>query len=119
VAVLSPRKQEKDVFVRPAHPILLEMAELISRRGWCQGTLEDPHGRLCVLGAFHKLLDQDDTWVNDDYWEHPYRDALWAFERAISEEPGVHADPAEWNDVSGRTKFEVIDTLRRVGWLGK
>lgn len=114
--------RDAEVPLRPAHPVLLEMADLISRRGWCQGAYECD-GRLCVLGAFYEMLEKDSTWPLDDCWEAPYYFALHAFERAIAEEmpaqDGEYWDAADWNDMPFRTKFEVIDRLRRVGWLGK
>lgn len=108
--------------VRPAHPVLLKMAELLMEHGWCQGTYEDTEGRLCVMGAFLRTLELDDTWPVDDEWETPYYLGLQAFERSISPEMGGQAgelwDAADWNDRPGRTRDEVVARLRQVGWEG-
>ena len=122
MAVLELEPVETPIPTCPAYPVLLVMAELISRRGWCQGKYEDSDGRLCIQGAYSKLLEQDDRWLGDPEWELPYRMALAAFEKSIAPEMGERDewwDSADWNDVPGRTKLEVIDRLRRVGMLGK
>lgn len=116
--------QDAEIPFRPAHPVLLEMAELISRRGWCQGKYEEEEtGALCVMGAFYEMLARDNTWPLDDCWEAPYYYGLQAFEQSVAQDfdfsEGELLDAADWNDVPGRTKFQVIDRLRRVGLLGR
>lgn len=126
MAVLELEETVNDVEIpcKPAHPVLLEMADLISRRGWCQGKYEDEQsGQLCIMGAFFEMLDRDNTWPLDDCWEAPYYFGLRAFEESIAQDfdlPGGELlDAADWNDVVGRTKFQVVDRLRRVGMLGR
>lgn len=107
---------------QPAHPSLLQLADLLVEHGWCQGRYEDEQGRLCVMGAFYRLLERDETWVLDDCWEAPYYLGLHALERSIADEfgfpEGELCDVSDWNDMEGLTEFEVVSRLRRVGWFG-
>jgi len=122
MSVATPRKELPAIETGPVHPVLLDMADLISRRGWCQGSFDDENGGLCVLGAFYALLEQDDSWTREDDWEAKFHYALHALEKSIGPEMGTNDewwDVADWNDMPGRTKLEVVDRLRRVGWTGR
>ena len=71
-------------------------ADCIEEHGWCQGTIMDAEGRLCMVGALMKAgVDARGSG-----------EVLWAWESKLN------FDPPEWNDEEGRTKEEVIEFLR-------
>lgn len=78
-------------------------ADLIERRGWCQGQRVDENGAVCVSAAI----------VETSHLADPYRiyrmrtfDALFA----KTGEPSPY-----WNDRPERTKEEVVEVLRSLG----
>jgi hypothetical protein len=82
-----------------AGKILWAAADDLEEIGWCQGTLVDRAGRLCVVGAL-KRHERDDN-----------KRALWEARRRLAEYVGVSILPC-WNDALGRTKEEVIAACR-------
>jgi hypothetical protein len=76
--------------------MLLDAADLIEERGWCQGSYSDQDGRVCAIGAI----------VRAGNHQH-YRRA----EAMMMMVVGMSV--VGWNDIKGRTKEEVITALRR------
>lgn len=82
-----------------AAEILREAKQLLVDRGWCQGNLQDCHGRRCMLGAL-RAAGFAMPW---------YRVAEDMLIRAIGD-TGAHWSPvAVWNDAKGRTLDEVLN----------
>lgn len=79
--------------------VLTKMKELLMEKGWCQGTLRNDQGNLCLLGT----LDQ--VYLNNDLLT-PYNRAAEAIRRQIESR-----SISNWNDAVGRTFNEVIDIL--------
>lgn len=79
--------------------VLWKAAKIIERDGWCQNTLVDPRGRVCILGALNKAeTDYATRWGS----ESPYE-----FLRPLIGESYI----AGWNNARDRTAEEVIDML--------
>lgn len=102
--------------------VLAEVAEeaamILDESGWCQNAVEDPVGRLCMMGAMGKAARK----IN--LAEHPL--LVWALSceirpRLAASVYGTAADalfaptiqiPA-WNDAAGRTKEDVVAVLQK------
>lgn len=85
--------------------VLRQAADLIERTGWCQGDIYElgENGILgyCAEGAIREVADKSGERFD-------IRDLL-----ALAE-TGTDGDALYvWNDTPGRTKEEVIATLRR------
>jgi len=87
--------------------ILARTVEILETDGWCQGLYTDPStGAHCLLSALNKAFS-----------ELPYGpcDALKARTETITAIRQLISTPSImlWNDVSGRTKQEVLGLLER------
>lgn len=67
-------------------------AQILEKRGWCQGEYQDSFGRCCLQGALLKARK----------------------DRGLFRTPIPFYEPKAvlWNDTPGRTKEEVIALLR-------
>lgn len=81
---------------RDVADLLDDAADLIERRGWCQGRYQDTDGRLCSVGAL--AAANGDTLAS-------YFPAVLVLSRRVGDVVG-------WNDALGRTEQEVLDTFR-------
>ena len=102
--MLHDPKWDKQVEVEldAASRSLLSAAAYIEEHGWCQGVLRKDTGEVCMIGAF--------MFINCNYT---------VFSR-LSAAIGVPPmDISRWNDAPGRTKNEVVDSLRKAAYLGK
>lgn len=86
--------------------VLLGAAEYLRDRGWCQGTMADINGRVCLLGALAQSSIGVDRSVREDA------------EFTVACQLGFDsATPfwkiTRWNDERGRTRDEVIAVLER------
>src|SRR5882672_8217887 len=88
--------------------IYLEMIDTINERGWCQGHLIDINGSVCAAGAYSEtqILSTD----NDiSIWKASHK----AWQTLVH---SVGDSVAEWNDVPGRTKEQVIEKLKELAY---
>lgn len=83
-----------------ASQLLLDAAELIDRHGHAKGAHVDDCGRMCVLGALGFRL-----------YKFPSAEMTSAVARM---ENFISQTIPHWNDDPGRTKEEVVATLRAV-----
>ncbi len=88
--------------LEPWRALLLEAADLLERRGWCQQHLVDVKGRMCTIGAMTSV------WNLANGWD------LSVVSEAQNRLTSVVGPLVEWNDTHGRTKTEVLKTLRSV-----
>lgn len=87
---------------------LLKAIDVLNERGWCQKTEVNAKGEHCLLGA---------VWFAH-YGEEPTHGPISEGRRSewpqvwdiMQKQLGMAA--ADWNDVDGRTKDEVIAVLR-------
>ena len=104
--------------------ILNKAADLIERNGWCRGSFS---ARPIGIGMFRKIRfdEADETCAfcadgairfaaghndhNAAEADSDVRAALKAFSQHVQ-----YLNPASWNDMDGRTKHEVVNTLRQV-----
>lgn len=101
---------------------LLAAADVIRKRGWSVGTVEDDHGRVCVAGAiciavagrtsrtrniapalFRTRIEPAKLAV-ETYLDLPHRDGFGA----------VRMNIEMWNDVRAESAEEVIELLERI-----
>jgi hypothetical protein len=86
---------EVEITLEPWRGVLLAAADLIEQKGWTQRAYKDENG-YCIVGA---LLE-----INGRGWN-----------QAIFEISGhLHQQTSSWNDAPGRTKEEVVRTMREV-----
>lgn len=77
-------------------------ADMIERRGWTQGQMRDPNGRVCLIGGMHlalgrcRVADYGLSWV-----------AQLRIQKAVGR-------LSRWNDELDRTIQDVLDLLRRL-----
>lgn len=86
---------------------LLDAAERIRSRGWCQKRLCAMDGSLCLVGAIFGLNEEAEGML-------PFRKQLSEVEskaRVLMEDNDFGPD---WNDAPGRTKEEVIAALETI-----
>lgn len=89
--------------------IKAKAAELIRRRGWCQGELESDEGCLCILGALNTVL----ALVPDD--TYPGMMEYLKFVHGLIPEGTGFRYIAQWNDEKGRTVEQVLALLEGCG----
>lgn len=89
-----------------AADVLNAAADLIEENGWCQGWSEDSLGRHCTLGAVAAVGKPEPAEVITNAVEH------------LRRATGV-VGVASWNDEDGRTKEEVVETLRKAAALAE
>ena len=95
----------------PPSVVLLNAAELLETRGWCQSTYYNDNGACCLVGAIGAVvLGRDDTSLDLCRVEmsHP----AMALVRKVTDEI-----PSFWNDRPGRTRAQVISRLREAAAL--
>jgi hypothetical protein len=106
------KPKQPDTELEPWRQSLLEAADILECKGWCQHQAYADNGRMCILGALartagealaHKAVLSE--MGRDHYQGHsiaPWNDASSPACRSI----------ASWNDAPGRTKEEVVAMLR-------
>lgn len=100
---------------RPWHldpSIVFDMAaELIEAKGWFQGMRDTGSNCHCALTAIEQVLAG--TKFNDDTREAELDSLAFVLSRrlGLTDQRPVSAI-IDWNDADGRTKDEVISTLR-------
>lgn len=82
----------------PVAAILQKAADMIDRRGWCQGMGMDGMGRVCAVRAIGTVAGDNVVFASD---------AL----RRLEDHLNIRF-VSLWNDVKGRTKDEVVAALR-------
>ena len=87
--------------IKTPQQILLDAANLLEERGWCQDEFQNKQGQMCMLGAMRVAL-----WDKVIYPAHP------AYGLACDATGMNGMKIAEWNDTPGRTQQEVISKLR-------
>jgi hypothetical protein len=90
----DPKEAETkpEVQLEPWRQHLLDAAQYIREHGWCQRTIRDEEGRVCLIGALQSV----------EGWENSVAPTM--LRRIISCIPS-------WNNAPGRTKEEVIAAL--------
>lgn len=120
----DPKWQEQTCLSPPVR-ILLDAADLIEKKGWCQGrsSAPQPSGGLayCVHGAFAHITHLEAEYDADRQSDMNAATILlqrylsangqWDPTRAVMC-TATWVNCAVWNDVKGRTKEEVITALR-------
>lgn len=91
----------------PVQQHCLEAAEYIREHGWCQGKWGDAWGRVCIMGALHKVLPE-----GEQFREY-YNPAVNHLTQML-----LGTCPVAFNDVPWRTKEEVIALLERAATGG-
>src|SRR5437867_427515 len=83
--------------------ILDKAADLIGKRGWCQGEFHKSGDGYCILGAIRKI--SPNGWLQEPfgYLVATMKMEMWWNPR----------DLAGWKDAKGRTKREVLSILRK------
>lgn len=85
--------------------------KVLEERGWCQGGYMDSEGHVCVIGAIRTAV-----WGQPNY--SPYATNV-DHKRAIAAQEEFEAvfddtvDAADFNDVEGRKKKEVVSGLKQ------
>ena len=82
--------------------VLLRAADIIEKRGWCQGRYSDYDGRFCAVGA---ILNVTESCV------------LQQASRRFLAEHLPNQNVTAWNDVKNRRKKHIIDKMRAVAKL--
>lgn len=83
---------------------LLKAADYIEKYGWCQGKMQKTTGEVCALGALI-IVNNHKTAVDS------FTSAQHEFERRKRlKRSGITV----WNDEPGRTKEQVIKSMRRI-----
>lgn len=75
--------------------------DYIEKHGWCQRVAEDNHGRVCVMGALHKIMVMAECTDADG------NAAVEALGFTDPHDPNYSTAPY-WNDAPGRTQAEVL-----------
>ncbi len=88
--------------VQPWQETLLDAADQLERRGWCQGRTVDNEGRMCALGA---LIAVAGHATHDEWLAHV----------KLQEVVGDRVDL--WNDAPERTKEDVVAAFRQAATL--
>lgn len=83
--------------------LMLDTADLIERRGWCQNHYQSEDGRLCILGAM-KTIERISM--------HGTTRVITAACERLARHLPTHA--WVWQDQAGCTKEEVVAKLRAV-----
>lgn len=82
---------------QPQLSVFARAADALERRGWCQNSIEDDGGRVCLLGAIYR-----GTLSAERYEDMGPLLGFQSTNEAIN-----------WNNAAGRTGVEVVDRLRR------
>lgn len=88
---------------------LEETADLLERDGWIQGAYANPQGQHCIVGAMSMVADE-----TAKVRPHAFRYFLIEAVQHVIPPEQVRSTSTivDWNDTQGRTKQEVLDTLR-------
>ncbi len=109
----NKRWEVKAPVVRSEEPwrkLLLDAADVIEQRGWCQCRLGTQDGAVCAGGA---VLSAGNCWEGHLSSNPIAAEAARRLRAHIG--PGYTCgNIASWNDEPGRTKEEVLATLRAV-----
>ncbi len=100
--IKKPGEVQVPVPLEPWRQLLLDSADLLERRGWCQQHLIDVRGRMCAIGAMTAAWNPVHNWSMDVVTE------------AQSRLQSLVGSVVEWNDEYGRTEDQVVDMLRYV-----
>src|SRR5437762_2416321 len=103
-----PKGKQEEIVEEVQVDYFQQMKEVLRERGWCQFTLVDSQGRMCLAGAFNFVFygsAKPSIWKVKDIHR-----AIRALERA-SGFTAVHFP--DWNDHRGRTVEEVFELLDR------
>lgn len=74
-------------------------AQELTEHGWCQGTTRDLDGKLCLVGALHRVT----------YQSHIYGAALSClWDQLVLSDHSPELSPIGWNDAPGRTAEQVV-----------
>ena len=95
-------KVEEPVKLEPWRQTLLDAANVIRKRGWCQGRFSN-HGRVCLLGAVFVAINGR---VNQDNISKLFTEVKHRLDNQ-GYNPG-------WNDAPSRKKAQVIEALEKV-----
>lgn len=97
-------------FIDPAQTIqdLTDAVDYLHTHGWVQGYDFDGKGGCCAFGAIRGVTGDDNPQFVSELTRERCSNAGRAFYRVMGE------DIVTWNDVEGRTKFEVIRALETV-----
>ncbi len=87
--------------------VLLEAADLLETRGWCQGIMVNEKGQMCLVGSIKEAL-----WKRDADCGINYDDLTFRLKKYIG-----HDFIPSWNDEIGRTQAQAIEALRAAAWL--
>jgi hypothetical protein len=101
----DPNWKPTEIVLEDWQKLLLEAAEILETRGWIQGEMCTDEG-FCTLGAINRAgYDVGNT--------APITTAILAVIAKIGAPPTMGPRAiARWNDTYGRTKEEVVHTLR-------
>ncbi len=104
--MLFDQKWRREPVLSPVGHILKRAANYIDEKGWLQNRQMDDTGAVCSVGAICKVTAVE--WYNGrSYTDDEFTAALEKFESYLG------MDIADWNDMKGRTKQQVIETLMR------
>lgn len=83
--------------------VLLEAADLIEQRGWCQNSAQGPGGSICAAQALALAAAYDFAFAAQ-------------VGRKLLHTVGFRTVP-KWNDAPGRTQDEVVAALRQAAFM--
>jgi hypothetical protein len=98
------------LFIDPRQTIqdLTDAVEYLETHGWAQGYDFDGKGNVCAFGAIRGVTGDDNAQFVSEQTRDRCSNAGRAFYRIMGQ------DIVTWNDMQGRTKFEVIRALQTV-----
>jgi hypothetical protein len=97
---------ETPVKLEPWQQRLLDAANIIRKRGWCQGHYQGHNESVCIVGAIHIASSGS-----------IHKSCLDRINEVVISKLTARLDgrsPIAWNDKQGRTKDEVLDLLESV-----
>jgi len=105
--LFDPKWNPIEIKIEPWQKVLLDAANLLESAGWCQNMMGDSFGRHCAIGAIHAVKCDD---------LHSMANAACALSKHIQTgfSRSKYIDIPDWNDYRGRTKEQVIATMRKV-----
>lgn len=90
---------------RAPEVVLKDAASYLEAHGWCQWTMEKAEGSVCLLGSIYAVTTG--LGYGTDAESNAAIEAI-----ALRLGADKDYDVAAWNDLSGRTKAEVLAMLR-------
>lgn len=101
--------------LEPWRKLLLDAAERIELRGWCQHNECDGRGRVCILGAIYNTRPgRGGMQISSGSRHQIDPDVFRRLEKRMGGK-GI----ATWNDDYYRTQAEVVKLLREVAMEGR